>query len=164
MRQFRDSKGQIWTIAVDVSAMKAVRGLLKIDLHTLMDDGFEGLNKLLSDPIAFGDVLYVLCLDQAKAAQITDEEFGRRLYGDQIADATLAFTEALIDFFPDPAIRSQMRTAVSKSKRVSELVMKKRQDALEKIDPEKIVEEAMRKTSNDSSGASPGSSELTPAS
>lgn len=164
MRQFRDSKDQIWIIAVDVSAMKSVRSLLKIELHTLMDDGFEGLNKLLSDPVALGDVLYVLCSKQAAAAGVSDEDFGRRLAGDTLAEASLALTEALIDFFPDPAIRLRMRTAVSKGKKISELMAKRNRDVLDKIDPEKIVEEALAKTSKDSSGSSPESSELTPAS
>ena len=40
MRTFTDNAGRTWTIQVNVTAVKRVRGLVGIDLYKLVDDGF----------------------------------------------------------------------------------------------------------------------------
>ena len=65
MRVFKDNAGRSWTIAIHVAAVKRVRGLLSLDLYSLLDERFAGLAKLLADPVDFVDVLYVLCKDDA---------------------------------------------------------------------------------------------------
>jgi hypothetical protein len=65
MHSFVDNSRRTWEVAINVSAVKRIRGLLGIDLYALVDDGFKSLSKLVSDPVTLADVLYCLCKDQA---------------------------------------------------------------------------------------------------
>jgi hypothetical protein len=58
MRTFTDNAGRTWIVQVNVAAIKRVRGLLGVDLYKLLDDGFQALAKLVSDPVQLADVLY----------------------------------------------------------------------------------------------------------
>lgn len=102
MKTFTDNAGRTWTVQVNVAAIKRVRGLVGIDLYKLVDDGFQALAKLVSDPVQLADVLYCLVKDEADAKQVSDEEFGRGLAGDAIMLAADAFVEESI-FSPMPA-------------------------------------------------------------
>ena len=57
MKTFTDNAGRTWTVQVNVAAVKRVRGLVGIDLYKLVDDGFQALAKLVSDPVQLADVL-----------------------------------------------------------------------------------------------------------
>jgi len=76
MHSFVDNSRRTWEVAINVTAVKRIRGLLGIDLYALVDDGFKSLSKLVSDPVTLADVLYCLCKDQADKQSITDEDFG----------------------------------------------------------------------------------------
>ena len=102
MHTFTDNAGRTWTVAINVAAVKRVRGLVNIDLYKLVDDGFKPLGELVADPVQLADVLYCLCKDEADARNVSDEDFGRALYGDAITLAAEAFVEELIDFSPTP--------------------------------------------------------------
>ncbi len=65
MKTFTDNAGRTWTVSINVAAIKRVRGLLDVDLYKLVDDGFQPLSKLVSDPVQLADVLYCLCKDEA---------------------------------------------------------------------------------------------------
>ena len=84
MHSFVDNSRRTWEVAINVTAVKRIRGLLGIDLYALVDDGFKSLSKLVSDPVTLADVLYCLCKDQADKQSISDEDFGRALSGDVI--------------------------------------------------------------------------------
>lgn len=156
MKSFRDNAGRAWVLAIHVLAVKRVRGMLGIDLYSLIDDRFQGLGKLLADPVQFVDVLYVLCKDEADRLGVTDEDFGRAMAGDAIELASTAFLEELTDFFPDPRVRAGIRKVIEASKRVRDSLMSRLENRLDAIDPEA---EANRLSG--SSGNSPGSSGLT---
>ena len=47
MRTFTDNAGRTWTVAINVAAVKRVRGLIKVDLYKLVDDGFQSLGFLV---------------------------------------------------------------------------------------------------------------------
>ena len=116
--KFTDTKGDEWAVALNVSAIKAVRNHLGIDLLNL-DDG-QLILKLTSDPISLVDVIYVLCMDQAEAKGVSDSQFGARMAGDVIADATEAMLEALVSFIPNPRDRANMAKVLKKSEEVME--------------------------------------------
>ena len=44
----------------------------------------------------------MLVEEQAKKANVSDAEFGEALAGDAISEATKAFLDELVDFFPAP--------------------------------------------------------------
>ena len=106
MRQFTDTKERVWEVELNVRQMKRVRDILGIDLVNVIQAGKDGavatdtLDRVANDPILLVDILWVLCEGQAKAAGVTDDDFGSSLAGDSIADATRAFLDELVDFFP----------------------------------------------------------------
>ena len=106
MRQFTDTKERVWEVELNVRQMKRVRDALGIDLVNVIQAGRDGtvatdtLDRVANDPILLVDILWVLCEGQAKAAGVTDDDFGSSLAGDSISDATRAFLDELVDFFP----------------------------------------------------------------
>ena len=106
MRQFTDTKERVWEVELNVRQMKRVRDVLGIDLVNVIQAGKDGavatdtLDRVANDPILLVDILWVLCEGQAKAAGVTDDDFGSSLAGDSISDATSAVLDELVDFFP----------------------------------------------------------------
>ena len=106
MRQFTDTKERVWDVELNVRQMKRVRDVLGIDLVNVIQAGKDGavatdtLDRVANAPILLVDILWVLCEGQAKAAGVTDDDFGSSLAGDSISDATRAFLDELVDFFP----------------------------------------------------------------
>jgi hypothetical protein len=158
MHTFTDNAGRTWTVAINVAAAKRVRGLVNIDLYKLVDDGFKPLGELLADPVRLVDVLYCLCKDEADARNVSDEDFGRALYGDAITMAAEAFVEELIDFFPDARAREGMRKLSAAGKKVKARLLDHAEKVLDQLDPEAEAQKLIA-----SFGSSPGSSGSTPA-
>jgi hypothetical protein len=144
-------------VAINVAAIKRVRGLLNVDLYKLVDDGFKPLGELVSDPVRLADVLYCLCKDEADARHVSDEDFGRALYGDAITLAADAFVEELIDFFPDARTRAGMRKLSAAGKKVKARLLDHAEAVLDQLDPEAEAQKLIA-----SFGSSPGSSGSTP--
>lgn len=141
MKSFKDSEGRTWEIAINVATVRRVRGsVLKLDLMKLVDDGAKGLGELLADVVGFVDLIYVLCQSQAEQRGITDEDFGRGMGGDSITAAADAFIEEFIDFFPQPAARTNLRRLMSKSKEVGQILMDRGASQLEALSPQIIAE------------------------
>ena len=157
MHSFRDNAGRTWTVAINVAAVKRVRGLVNIDLYKLIDDGFKPLGDLVADPVQLADVLYCLCKDEADAKQISDEDFGRALYGDAIALAAEAFVEELFDFFPDARARAGKRKLSAAGKKVKARLLDHAETVLDQLDPEAEAQKLIA-----SFGSLPGSSGSTP--
>jgi len=134
MRTFADANNRIWYVAINVTAVRRVRAAVQVDLCSLGDNGFAELGKLLGDPVTLCNVLYVLCRDDAEQRNVSDEEFGRALFGDVIFAAREAFVEELIDFFPDARTRAALRKVMEKSKTVGERVMDQLETQLDAID------------------------------
>ncbi|MFQ3588526.1 MAG: hypothetical protein SNJ74_11425 [Fimbriimonadaceae bacterium] len=157
MHSFRDNAGRAWTVAINVAAVKRVRGLVGIDLYKLIDEGFKPLGALVSDPVQLADVLYCLCKDEADAKQVTDEDFGRALAGDAITLAADAFVEELIDFFPDARARASLTKVLSAGRKVRDKLLDHAEVVIDRLDP---AAEASRLIA--SFGNSPASSGSTP--
>lgn len=98
MARFTDSQGRTWVFAIHVAAIKRVRTELGTDL---LDSA--AVEALINDFVAFTDVLFSLCHEQAEAGNITAESFGQAITGAELAEAIPAFVEAYSDFFPSQA-------------------------------------------------------------
>ncbi len=122
MHAFKDNLGAAWSVTLDVTQLRAVRAELGLDLLNLAADG--AIAQLSSDPIALADCLFVLCRDQAKERRIDDSQFGRRLRGDAIDEATAALLEELCDFFP-PSKRAVLSRALTKSRELQPAALAK---------------------------------------
>lgn len=108
MRKFKDATGREWSLSMNIGQ---ARRLKEIEVDVL--DGGESLTKMATDPYTTANALYVLCESQAKAAEITDEQFGELLAGDVIDAATEALLAELVDFFPKRQ-REALRTMLAK--------------------------------------------------
>jgi hypothetical protein len=172
MQAFRDNAGRQWVVQINVTAVKRCRALLKsderpagVDLYGLVGDGFEGLGKLLADPVTLVDVLYIL--SDAAAAGVSDEDFGRAMGGDVIRHAADAFLAELVDFFPQ-AQREALKKVLEAARATETALAAHLAEVAAGIDPAAIaagvIAETRRKASasNGSSGNAPASSASTP--
>lgn len=164
MHTFKDARDRTWHVAVTVAAAKRCRDLAGTDLLGLVADKLRPLGELLADPVRLVDVLYVLCADQAKAAGVTDEQFGEAMHGDALDHAANAFVEALVDFFPRPDVREALRRAASKAREVEGKMATAALAEIDEIDPQEVAIRLLAKlrsearTSGGTSGSAPASS------
>lgn len=164
MKTFIDNAGRTWTVAINVDAIKRVRGLLNINLLEVVEGGL--IEKLVRDPVLLCDVVYAVCKSEADTRGVSDEEFGRAMAGDAIEQATKALLEDLVLFSPSPRDRANMYRVLQTTWRM----MDKARDLIEaRLDSgamEKEVERMLQAqqpvTASGSSGSSPESSEPIP--
>ena len=108
MRSYKDTEGRVWTIAVNVSAVRRVRALCGIDLASAVETSPDGklsantLSRLATDPVLLVDVLYALSKEEAEKRNVSDEDFGKAMAGDVLNLAVTALIEEIVDFFPNP--------------------------------------------------------------
>ena len=169
MKTFTDNTGRAWQIAINVDAVKRVKGLLGVDLM----EATEGrlLERLISEPILLCDLVYALCKPQADAAHVTDEDFGRAMAGDAIEAATGAMLEELVDFFPSRR-RALLAKAVGKLRTLETMVLTAAENRLDSPELETQLQQgvqamlasAMPPSAGRPSGDSPGSPASSPAS
>lgn len=139
VRTFKDNAGRTWTLAVNVHAIKVIKGLIGLDLYALVDGGFEGLGKLIGDPVRLVDVLFVLCKDEADRLGVSDEDFGRGMGGDSLARATDAFLAEYTDFFPDPRVRAGLAKVIEKARALEGMMWTRAEAGLDRIDLEAVA-------------------------
>lgn len=172
MKTFNDNAGRTWTVAVNVDAIKRVKGLTDINLLDVASGKSKDLlGRLSGDPILLCDVLYALCKPETDARQVSDEDFGRAMAGDAIDHATTALLEELVGFFPqakrrvlDKALRKLQTLEarvidVAEQKLDSPALDQAMEAAMAAIDKE--IEEMPHAMLNNSSGNSPASSAST---
>ena len=160
MKTFNDNAGRTWTIAINVDAIKRVRGLLDVDLLGILDGKL--IEKLYRDPVLLCDVVYAVCKPEADTREISDEEFGRAMAGDSIDHATKALLEELVGFSPSPRDRANLQRILATTWNVMDKARDVIEAKLATVDTEALVTQALA-TSGSSSGAAPASSASSPA-
>ena len=120
MKTFKDNADRIWSVTINVDAIKRVRSLLQVDLMEAVEGKL--IERLMADPVLLCDVIYCVCKDEADARGVTDEEFGRAMAGDAIELATTALLEELVDFFPQGK-RQLLRKALAKLESFQETML-----------------------------------------
>ena len=130
MKSFTDNAGRIWTVAVNVAAIKRVRAICDVDLNAIVEMDEKNnpstklLEKLATDPVLLVDVLYAVCKNEADAQSITDEDFGRAMAGDVIDHATAALLDEIVNFFPE-AKRQAFQKILSATRRFEKIAREK---------------------------------------
>ena len=156
MKTFTDNQGRNWSIVVNVSTVKRVRSMLKIDLLSILVDEGKLIEQLNTDDVLLCDIIYALVKPDADARQISDEDFGAAMAGDAIGAATAAFLDELADFFPEPKRRLL--------KRLLATLRSEQEKAADKIEAGlSAIITAPLLIPGDSSGNSPGLSASIPA-
>jgi len=110
MHSFTDTQNRVWTVAINFATVRRVRDMLKIDL--VANDIGSVIEKIVSDPIVLGDVLYVIVKPQADELKISDIQFGEGLAGDAVEEASKAFFDELADFTPNPRNRARVKKVI----------------------------------------------------
>lgn len=145
---FKDTKGRTWNVDITSNTIKRVRSVLDINLADVGDAKY--LTKVIDDPIALVDMLYV-CLedemDKHDGKTITDIEFGKGMAGDCIDTATVAFLDSLVAYFPKLK-RGNLENILSKMKSVQEKTHKMIDQKIEELDEAKIVEDLFQETNS----------------
>jgi hypothetical protein len=160
MKTFRDKAGREWSVAVNVTALKAVKELCELDLMNVVLDGGDLIQRLQADPVLLCNVLYAVCRRECKDRSVTDEQFGELMDGDVLASATEALLDEIVNFSP-PARRPALKMWAEKRTTLEEMVMKRVEAEIN--DPHLVdkvmaeMEARLRKTSGDSSGNAAGS-------
>ena len=98
MGKFKDNVGREWAITIAVTDMKRVRALARVDLVECVTGDLW--RRIVNDPVLLADVTFALVKPQADAAKVSDEDFGRSMWGGPLADALEALQDALTDVFP----------------------------------------------------------------
>jgi len=161
VKTFTDNAGRVWTVAINVNAIKRVRALANVNLLEVIEGTL--LERLIRDPILLCDVVYAVCKPEADKVGVSDEEFGQAMAGDAIDHATKALLEELVGFSPSRQARMNLQRILETTWRVMD---KAHEAVAARIDSGEIerAAEQLLATSSSSSGSSPASSESSPAS
>lgn len=148
MHIFTDNKGRKWDIVLNVNQMKRVRAVLGIDLVNVITLDAKGevkvdlIDRIANDPCLLVDILCVLTEKQAASLGVSDIQFGESLAGDAIEDATKAFLDELVDFFPG-AKRLFLQKAVTLARKYTLEMASALEKALSDPELEKRVAQSM---------------------
>lgn len=126
MRSFKDNQGRQWSVEINVTAIKRVRGLTGEDLMQVIEGTL--IEKLIRDPVLLCDVVYAICKPEADTRNVSDEEFGKAMAGDAIEAATTAVLEELVGFCPSPRDRANLGRVLQATRKV----MDRARDLVEK--------------------------------
>lgn len=148
MHKFKDATGKEWSLLVTIAAVQRAREHAGEDLLRFFAKDKPLVKELAEDPVRLVAVLYAVCRPQAVEAGITPEEFGERMYGDALPQATDALLGAMVDFSPHPKEREMLRRVLATAKRVSD----RKADSIT-LPSEEEIEAAMTKAM--SGGSSP---------
>ena len=112
MKIWKDAEGHAYETKITVAEIRDVKTELGINLMDIATGDL--LQKISEDVILLCDILYVINRSQAKEYGIDDVQFGRNLYGDALEEATHAFMEEMINFFPNQRTRQLLTKAMTK--------------------------------------------------
>ena len=162
MKTFKDNADRTWTVEINVDAIKRVRDLVDLDLLAAAAGGGAVIQKLAGDPILLCDVVYVLCKPQAEKLSVSDEEFGRAMAGDAIAEATSAVLEELVRFFPKGQQRDLLAKALRKLEKLEAMVFAATTEKLDSDEMEQEMSQILQDLPKNSSGGLEASSPSIP--
>ena len=112
MKIWKDAEGHAYETKITVAEIRDVKTELGINLMDIATGDL--LQRISEDVILLCDILYVINRSQAKEYGIDDAQFGRNLYGDALEEATKAFMEEMINFFPNQRTRQLLTKAMTK--------------------------------------------------
>lgn len=161
MKAFKDTDGREWTLDLNVTVIKRVKGLLAVNLLALSAGEPPLITRLGTDVCLLCDVLFAIVKPQADAQNVSDEQFGSALGGDVILAAQRALYAEMIDFFRRLG-RAELATAVEKQNEVMVLAVQAAQAKIHALDIDTMVRTRMdelERTAGLSSTSSQGSSE-----
>lgn len=145
---FKDTAGTEWNCTITVGALRRVLAETQIDLTKLFEDEkAEAVRKLLASPLTIADVVFAVVRPTAEQRNITAEQFGELLAGQNMADAADSLLEALEVFFSgqDVNMGASFQKFLDGYRRGRSTVWNRARQEVELLDPEKVANEAFEK-------------------
>ncbi len=145
---FKDTAGTEWNCTITVGALRRVLAETQIDLTKLFEDEkAEAVRKLLASPLTIADVVFAVVRPTAEQRNITAEQFGELLAGQNMADAADSLLEALEVFFSgqDANMGASFQKFLDGYRRGRSTVWNRARQEVELLDPEKVANEAFEK-------------------
>jgi len=158
MRQFTDTGGHTWEIAITLGAAMRLRDALEVDLLEPERGDPPLLTRIGTSERLLGEILCELLRPQFAAAELTEAEVYERFDGETLLAAQAAFYEDLADFFRGRG-RPDRARAVAKQGEVIDAAIAAAVANVDAIDPAAIVGKTFGKSPAPAgSGPSQGSS------
>lgn len=143
MHKFKDNQGREWSVALDgwqINRLKNELGFVAVD--------FESIEKARTDYGLLANILFVLCESEAKERKVTDEDFGRSLFGQAMEDARDAYLKATIDFFP-PSQQETLKTVLEKMASVQDQAVTLAKRKVNSLAMDEAIQREMAKAEKD---------------
>lgn len=164
MATFKDQQGKEWELRIDVLLIEQIR---EDDPQFLKGEPTETISRVDDDPVLLCGVVWILCKEQANARGIDQKAFYAGLFGEAIAGASKALTDAILSFI-QPRQRELIAVGAARNDKFREIATSKGLAALN--DPkleaewEAFVDAKISEllTPLKSAIATPASSEFTP--
>jgi len=145
-KHFTDRKGRRWDLDLTWSDVQALKREADVDVEDLVPkqgdtkgDSFQAFHDFVTDGFRLFRALWVLFEPKCKTLGVTQEDFGAGFGGDTFEAAGLAFTQALIDFFPNHLRKALLRKVMEKGKAAMQIAGSRMGKEIDKIDLEKVV-------------------------
>lgn len=143
MHKFSDTKGREWGVELNGYTIQKVHRDCDVwltDLPNVQGGEQSLLSRLLSPPyVLLVQVLWSLCEEQAKSAQVSEQDFATGLGGDTLENASEALSATVADFFTSPGQRSALKTLLEKTKLTATLLETHAQQAIENLNVELLA-------------------------
>lgn len=120
MSSFTDTKGETWTISINLGSALKLKQELQIDLLSELktpEQAFKYVASLDDDRFLLGQIIYLLAKPNTPGKSIDD--LFEALDAEKAEESYLALMEAVIDFFPK-SLREQMRKVLKKTLAIQE--------------------------------------------
>ena len=148
--QFKDSKGQIWTLNINIGHYLAMKSKLGIDISESFNSEDNWMTRLASHEgieILLG-MIDILLESERQSRDLTLDQMYEGMNGDVVAEATSALIEAIVLFLPahkQKALRLIVDSVNVGMERAMLMVEKEETELREKMIP--MIDESLQKLS-----------------
>ena len=139
---FTDLAGREWLLKITHGARERVLVECKIDLYALADSKVSAYQELTSEPGKLVAVIFCLIEAEADKREVTPEAFAESIDGDVLEAVATALWEAFV-FFSPKSSREALGKILPKAKRVQEILSQRMVEAINEMNPEKMVDRMM---------------------
>lgn len=131
-----DAKGKSWELNLNVAVAQRLRDEAQIDIHGAI--GGDLLFQLqIPNVFIVGAMLWVLCRDQIRSLELTEDSFAACWDGGTLTAAGEAISQLVIGFFPKQT--ALLTTIADRSNALSKAMCDQMEDKLQKITVERLL-------------------------
>jgi hypothetical protein len=147
VREFKDTRGRVWKLSINVTTIRRAREATKFDLASCLENRLAPLHELLRDPCRLVDVLFAIVSPKAPDQRVDWEDFAASMGGQSLADAAEAFAQELADFFPTKKAVI-VRDLLKMSQQITDVAQARAMEELETFDADAVAEEVINSYGN----------------